>query len=180
MPEPSARETPRLLLRQWRDTDYAPFAALNADPPVRQYFPDILTTGQSRAQADAYRSLIDKNGWGLWALEVKRTGEFVGFTGLHAPSATLPFSPCVEVGWRLARDAWGCGYATEAAREAAIYGFEVLGLEEIVSFTAVGNARSRAVMERLGMRFDRNFEHPGLPEGSLLREHCLYRMGRSV
>lgn len=172
--QPVRLETPRLILRQWRDEDYAPFAALCADPEVMRHFPATLDAAASNAFVDTWRAVIASRGWGLWALEIKADSRFIGFTGLSVPSAPLPFSPCVEVGWRLQRDAWGKGYATEAAREALRFGFATLGLEEIVSFTATGNTRSRAVMERLGMRFDRVFDHPLLPEGHPLREHVLY------
>jgi len=174
-------ETPRLRLRQWRDADYAPFAALNADAEVMRYFPAPLTRAESDAMADRCRALIAGRGWGPWAVERKLDGVFVGFVGLHEPAAALPFSPCVEIAWRLARDAWGSGLATEAARAALAYGFGTLGLDEIVSFTTLDNRRSRAVMERLGMREDAlGFEHPALPPGHPLRPHCLYRLPRAT
>lgn len=171
--------TARLLLRQWRPSDRIPFAQLNADPRVMEFFPSPLTRDKSDVLADRCESLIGEQGWGLWAVELKRDGSFMGFVGLNAPTAALPFSPCTEVGWRLAFDYWGHGFATEAAREALRIGFEVLGLVEIVSFTAVANRRSRAVMERLGMRQSQLFEHPSVPVGSPLREHCLYRLSRA-
>jgi RimJ/RimL family protein N-acetyltransferase len=115
----------------------------------------------------------------LWAVETKEGGEFIGFVGLHVPAPGLPFSPCVEVGWRLAFEHWGQGYATEAARESLRAGFEMLDMQEIVAFTAFGNARSRALIERLGLRPDGAFEHPRMPEGSPLRPHYLYRMSRA-
>lgn len=138
---------------------------------------------QSRFECDAMaykcETLIAERGWGFWAVEIKATGVFIGFVGLHIPSSALPFSPCVEIGWRLARPYWGRGYATEAARAALQVGFEHLALQEIVSFTAVRNRRSRAVMERLHMvRDEETFNHPDVPEESGLREHCLYRISR--
>ncbi len=169
-------ETNRLLLRQWKPADYAPFAALNADPIVMEHFPDVLSRAESDAMADRCWSLIDERGWGFWAVELKATGEFIGFVGLHTPSADLPFSPCVEIGWRLAAAHWGKGLATEAARAALGVGFDTLDLSEIVAFTTVENRRSRAVMERLGMRESDGFEHPGVPFGNPLRVHCLYRL----
>ena len=178
MPEPCILETPRLRLRQWRDADYAPFAALNADTRVMRHFPAPLDATASNALADRCRALISERGWDLWALETKEDGAFIGFAGLHVPPMDLPFSPCVEIGWRMAHGAWGKGYTTEAAGAALHFGFGRLDLSEVVSYTAVGNTRSRAVMERLGMRFDRLFSHPALPEGSPLREHCLYRLSR--
>ena len=172
-------ETPRLFLRQWRDADYVPFAALNADPAVMEFFPEPLERSASDALAYRCRALIEQRGWGVWAVELKDEGRFIGSTGLHVPAADLPCSPCVEVGWRFVRDAWGKGYATEAASAALRFGFTVPVLPEIVAFTALGNARSQAVMERLNMRRDQNtFQHPALPEASPLREHCLYRITR--
>ncbi|WER47279.1 GNAT family N-acetyltransferase [Cupriavidus sp. WKF15] len=173
-------ETARLRLRQWRDADYAPFAALNADAEVMRYFPAPLGRAESDALAARCRQKIDTLGWGFWACERKADGAFIGFVGLNVPAAALPFSPCVEVGWRLARDAWGQGFATEAARSALMVGFGQLGLEDIVSFTALANQRSRAVMECLGMHEDAlAFEHPALPEGHPLRLHRLYRLPRA-
>jgi RimJ/RimL family protein N-acetyltransferase len=172
-------ETPRLLLRQWRATDREPFAALNADPLVMAHFPAPLTREQSDALADRCERLIAQRGWGAWATEIKATGEFIGFVGLHIPQDDLPLSPCVEVLWRLARPQWGHGFATEAARGALQVGFEDLKLAEIVSFTVPANIRSRAVMERLGMQMDAaTFEHPSLPAGHPLRTHVSYRLSR--
>jgi len=172
--------TARLLLRQWRASDRSPFAELNADARVMEFFPSPLTREQSDAMADRCESLIDDRGWGFWAVELKSDRSFIGFVGLSIPAARLPFSPCTEIGWRLAFDHWGHGFATEAAREALRVGFEVLGLEEVVSFTVVANRRSRAVMERLGMKASGSFQHPSLPVGSSLSEHCLYRLRRRV
>jgi RimJ/RimL family protein N-acetyltransferase len=170
-------ETERLTLRQWRDSDYAPYVALNADPRVMEHFPNTLDKAASDAMADKIRSLITEQGWGFWAVERKDTQAFIGSVGLHRPTADLPFNPCVEIGWRLAAEHWGQGYATEAARAALQVGFETLGLEEIVAFTALSNLKSQAVMERLGMQRDEEtFEHPDVPIGNPLREHCLYRM----
>lgn len=172
-------DTPRLRLRQWRAADRAPFAALNADPAVMEFFLSPLSRESSDASIDAWQSQLDSRGWSNWALELKASGELLGFTGLSIPRRVLPFSPCVEVGWRLARKHWGQGYATEAARAALEVGFARLDLREIVSFTTVGNVRWRAVMERIGMRDARqDFEYPGFPEGHPLRRHCLYRIAR--
>ena len=176
---PVELETPRLRLRQWRDTDRAPFAALNADPEVMEFFPAPIDRAASDASIDRWQEQFAQHGWSNWAVELTDSGCFIGFVGLSVPRRVLPFSPCVEIGWRLARAFWGQGYATEAARAALRFGFDQLDLSEIVSFTAVGNARSRAVMERIGMRDAReDFEHPGVPEGHALRRHCLYRLGR--
>lgn len=177
LPSPRILETPRLRLRQWRPEDRPGFAALNADPKVMEYLPHCLSRARSDHLADRCQALIEERGWGFWALERRQDGAFLGFVGLHIPEAPLPFSPCVEIGWRLASCYWGQGYATEAAEAALRFGFSELGLAEIVSFTAVANRRSRAVMERLGMVPDANtFDHPALAPDSPLRRHCLYRL----
>lgn len=179
MMTPIEIETPRLVLRQWRERDREPFAAMNADPAVMEFFPSLQTREASDASIDAWQAQFARQGWSNWAAELRETGAFIGFVGLSVPRRVLPFSPCVEIGWRLARAHWGRGYATEGARAALRMGFEQLGLGEIVSFTTLGNLRSRAVMERIGMRnANEDFEHPAVPEGHALRWHCLYRIGR--
>lgn len=177
---PVARRTERLLLRQWREDDRDPFAAMNADPEVMRHFPSVLDREASDGVLDRLRAAVDEQGWGLWAVERLDTGQLLGFTGLSVPRHPLPFMPCVEVGWRLARSAWGHGFATEAAREALRVGFDELGLDEVVSFAVVGNTASRAVMERLGLTRDPadDFDHPALPVGHPLRRHVLYRLRR--
>jgi RimJ/RimL family protein N-acetyltransferase len=170
-------ETDRLILRRWQPRDLDPFASLNADPRVMEFLPVIL----SRAEAETMMSAIDQRirlaGFGFWAAELKETKSLIGFIGLNVPSYTFPFSPCVEIGWRLAFDCWGKGYAQEGARAALAYGFESVGLDEIVSFTAGNNIRSRRVMERIGMAHDArgDFDHPKLPEQHPLKRHVLYR-----
>jgi len=170
--------TERLLLRQWRDDDRAPFAELNADPEVMRYFPRTQSLAESDALVDRQQALIVERGWGLWAVDAPEG--FIGFVGLSEPRFEAHFTPAVEVGWRLARRAWGKGYATEAARACLAFGFGELGLDEIVSFTAITNMPSRRVMERLGMRRDPadDFDHPALAEGDPLRRHVLYRLRR--
>lgn len=170
--------TERLLLRQWRDEDLEPFAALNADAEVMEYFPALLTRAESDAAAEGNGRQIDEHGWGLWAVERLDTSEFIGFTGLWQVPSDYPFVPAVEVGWRLARSHWGVGFATEGARAAVEFGFGTLGLDEIVSMTAVGNLRSRRVMEKLGMTHNPadDFDHPRIPGGSPLQPHVLYRL----
>lgn len=175
----SELRTSRLVLRQWRDDDLEPFADLNADPEVMRYFPAPLDRGQSDAFAARARAAIAADGFGLWAVEVVEEAAFVGFVGLAVPRFEADFTPAVEVGWRLARAAWGKGYASEAGHAALAFGFQELALEEIVSFTAAVNERSRRVMERIGMRRDRadDFDHPLVPAGPL-RRHVLYRVSR--
>ena len=172
--------TARIRLRQWQEQDFPLFTALNADPQVMEYFPDPLTEEQSNQLARRCESLIAEQGWGFWAVELKSSQQFMGFLGLHKPQANLPFSPCVEIGWRLLKDYWGNGYATEAGNAALRFAFNRLNLKEVVSFTAVSNMRSRAVMERLGFYDTKeNFEHPGLPKGHALSEHVLYKIAKS-
>jgi RimJ/RimL family protein N-acetyltransferase len=172
------RRTERLVLRGWYDGERAAWAAMNADPEVMRYFHDTLTREQSDAMLDRMDAALEEQGWGLWALERRDTGQLVGMTGLAVPTYDLPFNPCVEVGWRLARSAWGRGLATEAAREALRVGFDVVGLHEVVAMTSVPNTPSRAVMERLGMTRDPgdDFEHPAVPATHPLRPHVLYRI----
>ena len=171
--------TPRLLLRAWCEPDREPFAALNADAQTMRYFPVPISCEASDASIDAWQAQIDERGWGNWAVERRDTQEFIGFVGLTVPKRVLPFSPCVEIGWRLARAHWGQGFATEAARAVLRAGFQQIGLGEIVSFTTLLNLPSRAVMGRIGMiDAQQNFEHPGVPEGHAFRMHCLYRLRR--
>jgi RimJ/RimL family protein N-acetyltransferase len=170
--------TPRLILRQWRDEDLAPFAQLNADPRVMEHFPSTLTKAKSDELAQKLAARITERGWGLWAVEVQDTTSFIGFVGLGKVLWQAHFTPCVEIGWRLGFDHWHRGYATEAARAAVDYAFDTLRLAEIVSFTVPANHRSRAVMERLGMTSNESddFDHPELPAGHPIRRHVLYRL----
>jgi RimJ/RimL family protein N-acetyltransferase len=172
-------ETERLRLRGWREEDRAPFAALNADPEVMRWFPGTLSRAESDALADRLQAALEDAGWGLWAVERMADQEFLGFTGLARVDFEAPFAPAIEIGWRFARDAWGHGYATEAAQAVARRALGPMELPELVSFTAAGNTRSRAVMERLGMRQDGEFDHPRLPAGHELRRHVLYRLARA-
>jgi RimJ/RimL family protein N-acetyltransferase len=170
-------KTERLQLRQWAHRDRIPFAAMSADPHVMKYFPSTLNQDESDAVVEKCQALIVERGWGIWAVEHIETKEFIGMVGLHIPSPNLPFSPCVEILWRLSRSKWGYGYATEAALAALEVGFKHLKLQEIVSFAVVSNIRSQAVMKRLNMiDTGENFEHPDLPKSSHLREHCLYKI----
>ena len=171
--------TGRLLLRPWRDADRAPFAALNADPRVMEFFPAPLSATESDALAARCAAGIAERGWGLWAAEVPGRAPFIGFIGLAIAGPGLPCAGIVEVGWRLDHRHWGNGYATEGARAALAFAFGELALPEVVSFTAVVNRRSQAVMDRLGMHRDAQlFEHPRCAEGSAIREHVLYWLGR--
>lgn len=169
----------RVLLRGWRPDDLEPFADLNADPRVMEHFPEPLTRARSDAMVtERILPQFAASGYGLWAVEVPGVAPFVGFVGLQPPAFEESFTPCVEIGWRLALSGWGFGYATEAARLALAFGFETVGLDEILSFTSPENRRSIAVMERLGMRYDGTFEHPNVPVGHRLRTHVLYRLDR--
>ncbi|MET0729375.1 MAG: GNAT family N-acetyltransferase [Acidimicrobiales bacterium] len=174
---PTELRTERLRLRRWRARDLEPFAALNADPVVMEHHPARLTRDQSDALVARIEDSFERDGLGLWAAELLTSGEPIGCVGLLAATFEAHFTPAVEVGWRLAHRHWGHGYATEGARAAMGDGFERLELDEIVSFTATGNHRSRRVMERLGMTHDpgEDFDHPALPERHLLRRHVLYR-----
>jgi ribosomal-protein-alanine N-acetyltransferase len=177
---PPTLRTPRLLLRDWRDDDLPAFAALNADPAVMEFFPRPLGRDESDALATRIREHLARRGFGLWAVEAPGVADFLGFVGLSVPGFEAHFTPCVEVGWRLARAHWGLGHATEAARAVLDFGSNALGLDEIVSFTTHANLRSRAVMQRLGMTRSPadDFEHPSFPEGHPLRRHVLYRSTR--
>ena len=168
----------RVRLRRWRGEDRAPFAAMNANPRVMEFFPGTLSRAESDALVDRIEASHRERGFGLWAIEAPGVAAFVGFTGLSVPRFDAPFTPCVEIGWRLGVEHWGKGYATEAARLALDHGFGAIGLSEIVAFTAAGNQRSRAVMERLGMSHDPadDFDHPSLPHDHALRRHVLYRL----
>jgi RimJ/RimL family protein N-acetyltransferase len=174
----SELQTERLILRPWQQSDREPFARMNADPAVMEFFPACLSRDESDAAVDWIEAHSRQHGFGIFAVELRAEQAFIGFTGLSVPRFEAHFRPCVEIGWRLARPYWGQGLATEAARAAVRYGFEVIGLDQIVSFTVPANVRSRAVMEKLGMTHDpsEDFDHPSLPEGHPLRRHVLYRL----
>lgn len=175
MTNPITLETKRLRLRQWKDSDLAGFSKMSADPSVMKYFPATLSESDSNALAVKLKDIIYLQSWGLWAVEIKESGEFIGFTGLNKPTCELPITPCVEIGWRLATQYWGKGYATEAATVVLNFAFETLKLHEVYSFTSVINQPSIAVMERLNMcNLKRNFQHPSVPRNHVLREHVLY------
>ncbi len=168
--------TPRLILRRWREADLKPFAELNADVEVMRYFAEPLTLEQTNESFERIEASFEKNGFGFWAVEANK--KFIGLIGIAIPRVQLPFSPCVEIGWRLAKHAWGQGYATEGAKAVLEDGFNRLGLSEIVSFTAEINLPSRRIMEKIGMirSEQENFLHPYLPKEHELAPHVLYRM----
>jgi RimJ/RimL family protein N-acetyltransferase len=173
--------TPRLRLRQWRESDREPFAAMGLDPRVMEHFPELADRSASDAMIERWQAHIADKGYGFWAAERRDTGEFIGVVGLQAPAKPFPFSPCVEVGWRLALAHWGQGFATEAARRCLAVGFDQLALAEIVALTTLRNLRSQAVMQRLGMQRDAaTFQHPRIEAGHPQREHCLYRLSREL
>ena len=170
--------TQRLRLRRWKMGDRAPFAELNADPLVMEYYPSTLTSAQSDEFVDRIQRCFVEHGYGLWAVELIDTAEFIGYVGLWPATFDADFTPATEIGWRIARRFWGVGLAPEAAKAAAADGFDRLGLDEIVSFTAAVNLKSRRVMEKIGMMRDPggDFDHPSVVEGNLLRRHVLYRL----
>jgi ribosomal-protein-alanine N-acetyltransferase len=169
--------TRRLILRRWRPSDRDPFAALNADPAVMEHFPSVLSRAQSNDLIDRIEAHFDRHGFGLWAVQVDNGPPFVGFVGLSVVPFESHFTPAVEIGWRLAREHWGQGYASQAAAKVLRAAFDQLALVEVVSFTVPANTRSRAVMERVGLTHDErgDFDHPAIPVGHPLRRHVLYR-----
>lgn len=177
---PQDIRTERLLLRRWHEADHAAFAAMNADPRVMEHFPALLSRQESDAVVARIEAHFAEHGFGLWAVEIGDVVPFAGFIGLCYPRFEAHFTPCVEVGWRLAADYWGQGYATEGGRAALAFGFQTLRLAEIVSFTVPANMRSRRVMEKLGMRHNPSddFDHPLLSPGHPLCRHVLYRAAR--
>ena len=166
--------TPRLTLRRWKDEDKELFANLNADPKVMEFMPKTLYREESHSLVERIESNFKEQGFGLFAAELVNPKTFIGFIGLAIPRFQASFTPCVEIGWRLAFEHWGNGYATEGARAVLEFAFTELNLREITSFTVPANLRSRRVMERIGMNFSKEFEHPCLPEGHLFRRHVLY------
>jgi RimJ/RimL family protein N-acetyltransferase len=181
MTGPVTLETERLILRPWREADRAPFAALNADPRVMEHFPKTLDRAESDSIFVRVLGGFAEHGYGPWALDLKSGGGFIGFCGIWSPRFEAHFTPCIEIGWRLDFEFWGRGYALESAGASLDYGFERLGLEEIVAYTTPRNLRSRRVMERLGMIHDAadDFDHPLDPETVADRRHVLYRLSRA-
>lgn len=171
-------ETERLGFRQWLDRDIEPFSRLNADPEVMEFFPSTQSTEQSVAFIERAKKFIDEHSYGLWAVDEKASGAFIGFIGLTNANFESPFTPCIEIGWRLLKEFWNKGYATEGAKACLEFGFKTAGIPVINSFTAVTNLKSERVMQKIGMKFIGNFEHPNVAEGHVLRPHVLYTIER--
>lgn len=169
-------ETPRLILRQWQQSDYNPYIALNADPEVMKFFPSIKTPAETIAQIEKIAAYIDQHGYGFFAMERKDNHKFIGFTGLGDPGFKADFTPCIEIGWRLSKDNWGQGLASEAALACLGFSFGTLGLQEVYSFTAIGNRRSEMVMQRIGMSKVGEFDHPLIADGHILNRHVIYKI----
>ena len=177
LPQPVEIKTDRLLLRQWTEQDFPLFAKICADPVVMEFFPKVYSQEESDAFASKTISLIEKKSWGFWAVELIEENKFIGFVGLNESGYLVPVSPCIEIGWRLDKDYWGKGYATEAARASLQFAFEVLQVNEVYSFTSIFNKRSWLMMLRLGMQnTGDNFDHPMVPQGHVLKEHVLYKI----
>lgn len=177
MPAPTIK-TKRLVLRQWTDDDLPQFAVMNADPEVMEYFPAPLSTEKSNQLAERIRIELQEKEYGFWAVEVQGGAPFIGFIGLHRTNFDAPFCPCVEIGWRLAKEHWGNGYASEGAKASLEYAFNNLQLPEVLSFTAETNKRSQKVMEKIGMKQDPSgsFDHPMVPDAHPIKPHVLYRL----
>jgi RimJ/RimL family protein N-acetyltransferase len=173
-------ETGRLILRTWQDSDRAPFARMNADPRVMEFFPAQMSAEESNNSVDRASELFRERGFTIYAVELKQAGEFIGFVGLAVPRFEAHFTPCVEIGWRIAAEHWGCGYATEGARQVLRHAFHTLSLPAVVAMTVPANLRSRRVMEKLGMAHDPadDFDHPRMADGHPLKRHVLYRLKR--
>jgi len=173
-----ALETERLILRRWEARDRVPFARINADPRVMEFMPACLSPEESGRFADRIENHFREHGYGLYAVELRAEGQFIGFAGFQIPRFEAHFTPCVEIGWRLSAEHWGRGFATEASYALIRHAFGVLNLDELVSFTFTANLRPRRVMEKIGMTHDpaEDFDHPALPPGHPLRRHVLYRL----
>ncbi len=172
--------TERLLLRQWQPQDSELFAAMNTDPEVMRYFPDTKSKQESEDSISYFKESIEQKGWGFWATEVRQSGEFIGFIGIHSPRGEFAFSPCIEIGWRISRKFWRRGYASEGAQAVLKFAFEQTELNEIVSMTSKLNTPSIGVMKKIGMiDSGMNFMHPALPAGHRLSEHVLYKISKS-
>jgi len=171
-------ETPRLILRDWQPSDHGVYVAMNADLEVMEFFPSLLTREQTLAQISHITMAIAENGYGFFAVERKDTHQFIGFAGLNYVKFESDFTPCTEIGWRLSRENWGFGFATEAAKACLEFGFDKLNLNTIYAFTALNNARSENVMKKIGMQKQGTFDHPLVPADSPVRRHLLYKINR--
>lgn len=167
-------ETKRLTLRSWKESDIGEFIRMNQDREVMRYFPNVLTGEESIDFARRIQKEFEEKGYGLYAVEEKESETFLGYVGLHQANFEADFTPCVEIGWRLKREAWGKGYATEAAKACLAYAFETLKLDKIYSFTAKINQPSKNVMKKIGMEYLKDFDHPQLSSGHPLEKHVLY------
>jgi [ribosomal protein S5]-alanine N-acetyltransferase len=170
--------TERLGLRNWKDSDILPFAEMNGDPEVMKYFPNTFSEAETRTMVKRIQSHFERHGFGLFAVENKSSGEFIGLTGFNIPPFDSYFTPCVEIGWRFKKESWGEGYATEAAVACLIYGFDNLHLQKIVSFTSPLNSNSEKLMKRIGMKYSGDFDHPLIPKDNILCRHVLYEISR--
>jgi RimJ/RimL family protein N-acetyltransferase len=181
MATPIQLQTERLILRDWRDEDRAPFARIGADPEVMRFYPSTLTREQSDQFIDGMHAHIAAHGWGFWAVELRATGELIGFTGVRSASG-LPIPPGLEAGWRVGREHWRRGYASEAASACFSFAFGQLGVERVLAVTALPNLASQAVMRKIGMRQmpEWEFVHPRVPAAHPLQRHCVYAAERSA
>ncbi len=173
-------ETPRLKLRDWKQTDLASFIKMNADEEVMKYFPKTLSAEETTVFYESIIAELKECGFGLYAVEIKENEEFIGFIGFHRATFEADFTPCVEIGWRLKKEAWGKGYATEGAVSCLEYGFSKLGFNDIYSFTADVNEASQNVMKKIGMNFINTFNHPKIETGSKLRKHVLFHCRKPI
>lgn len=182
LPQPVEIRSRRLLLRSWRDEDLEPLVEMSNDVRVMEFFPSFLSREDCQAMRGRIRTHFEMHGFGYWAVEIPGVTAFAGFIGLAVPRFDAHFTPCVEVGWRLMAEYWGQGYATEGAEAALKFGFETIGLNEIISMTAIVNTRSQRVMQKLGMTCNRDedFDHPLVPAGHALQRHVLYRLARDA
>lgn len=171
-------ETPRLGLRKWKESDLGPFAKMNMNPKVMEFFPRALTAEESNSMVERINVYFNKHGFGLWAVELLESNKFIGFIGLSTPAFEAEFTPCIEIGWRLSNEFWGNGYATEGAKACLDYAFNDLGISEIVSFTAALNKPSIRVMEKLKMNYSGEFLHPKIDANDPLCKHVLYKINR--
>jgi len=172
-------ETENLLLRQWREEDLEPYAKLTSSKEVMQYFPKTLTVEQSNMAARKFQKLLEKNSWGFWAVEEKASGQFIGYAGLHAPKTQFPFSPCIEIAWRMEKKYWENGYVLEAGEKIIAAAFEIFGLEELVYFSALKNLKGEEVAKALNMKRESTFHHPFVEREDALSEHYLYRIKKN-